>query len=850
MILQKLKKALAAVLAGSMLSTMTVSAGEIQDTGVTETAAYVGREDAREASKSDGDVREDAHKVLENSGDESGTKDAAGGEAPEETPGSGRTDGEGMPGSAGRTDGENMSGGDDQTDSEGTPDGDGRQTDREAPEDGQTLSDGGAPEDGQALDEDILPDERTRLLLDEYGMWLRQVRAQAVGSYSTELAKFPESYQTYLKKLHKKHPNWIFVAVDRGLNWDDIVAAESVSGSAKATNRSLLPKSSDGILLSKAKTDYNASKGTYIAKDGSTWVSASRPAVAYYTDPRNFLTDNYIYMFEALNYDPAYHTAAGVRNVLSNTDLYGNKKITYMKTNGKKTTLEMTYEEAIYAAGAKNKVSPLFLAAKIRQETGAKLTNGSISGNYSYGGKSYRGYYNYYNIGAYSTTGSAIANGLVFAKGGTDKLKSYKRPWTSPVLAIDGGAEYIAKSYISRGQNTVYFQRFNTISLPYYQHQYMQNLTAAASEAKSTYNSYSKMGILNDAFVFYIPVYKNMPSQTGKVTIKKSVKTGKTTASAGLRSAPSADSSLVMTVPKGKKVTTAGAEYTQMSASVASQEKYPYWFKVTYSGKTGYIPSRLIRMDTDSTVKAGAAKQLSVTGAAAGEKIYYETSNPAVATVSSAGKITGVKAGTCDIYAFTSSGKQMDAVGISVGGEASGLSKPKLVSAANSKSGVTVKWEKVSGAKGYYIYRKTAGGSFKKIKKITSGTTVKYTDKTASSGTAYIYTVKAYRGSTAGDCDKAGLTIIRLSSPVLVSAAGSSAGVKVKWKKVKGATSYQVFRKENGGKYKKLASVKSSKSTYTDKTAEKGKTYYYTVRAVNGAAKSACASQGVKGKRK
>ncbi len=702
----------------------------------------------------------------------------------------------------------------------------------------------------EETDEAKQPDDRTRQLADEYGMWLRRMRAQSVGSYSTELAKFPESYQTYLKQLHAKHPNWVFVAVDRNLNWDDIVSAESVSGTSKGTNRSLLPKTSDGLLLSKASTDYHASKGTYIPKDGSTWVSASKPAVAYYTDPRNFLTDYYIYMFEALKYDPAYHKEEGVSNVLKGTDLYGDKQIVYTKTNGNKASLDLTYEQAVFAAGAKNQVSPLFLAAKIRQETGGKLTNGSISGTFSYGGTSYRGYYNFYNIGAYSTsTGSAVANGLVFAKGGKDKLKTYKRPWTSPVLAIDGGAEYIAKSYISKGQNTVYFQRFNTAAAPYYQHQYMQNLTAAASEARTTYNSYSRMGILNDAFVFYIPVYKNMPSQSGGISIRKSEKTGTTTSAVTMRSTPSAGGSSVMKVPKGEKVTVSGAEYTDMTASVSSQEENPYWFKVACGSKTGYIASRYIKMTTDSTVKEGGTKQLSVTGAVSGEKIYYETSDPAVAVVSSTGKITGVKKGTCDIYAVTSSGKQMDAVGISVSG-GSELSRPKLISVLNSKSGIVIKWKKASNAKGYYIYRKKEGGSYKKIKKITSGKTVKYTDKTMAAGKKYVYTVKAYNGSRTSSYNKTGLAIRRLSNPALVSASGTKSGIKVKWKKVKSAVTYEVFRRTKGGKYKKIASVKNGKQAYTDKTAAKGKTYYYTVRACSGIYKGAYTESGKRGKRK
>ena len=55
-------------------------------------------------------------------------------------------------------------------------------------------------------------------------------------------------------------------------------------------------------------------------------------------------------------------------------------------------------------------VSPYFLAARSRQELGVK-GSGSVSGNYG----AYKGYYNYYNIGA--TSGAdPISNGLNYAK--------------------------------------------------------------------------------------------------------------------------------------------------------------------------------------------------------------------------------------------------------------------------------------------------------------------------------------------------------------------------------------------------------------------------------------------------
>lgn len=371
-------------------------------------------------------------------------------------------------------------------------------------------------ETSEKTEEPAKQDGETKELVQEYTGWLKENKARAVtGTYSSELKKFPADYQKLLATLHKAHPNWVFIAKNTGQDWNEVVAKESISGGKSSTNNSLLPKTAGSLLLSKKSTDYNASTGVYIGKDGPNWVSASRPAVAYYADPRNFLTDRYIFMFEALNYNSKYHTLTGVENILKGTDLY-KKKISYLDKKGKTFNLKRTYGETILAAGANTGVSPLFLTSKIRQETGAKLTNGSISGKYSYGRKSYRGYYNYYNIGAVpgGATGSAVANGLIFAKGGSSgKNTSYTRPWWSPVSSITGGAQWIAEKFIKRGQNTIYYERFNTIVKPYYSHQYMQNLTGAAAEANSTYNTYNNMNIVNDAYVFYIPVYKNMPSQ-------------------------------------------------------------------------------------------------------------------------------------------------------------------------------------------------------------------------------------------------------------------------------------------------------------------------------------------------
>ena len=76
------------------------------------------------------------------------------------------------------------------------------------------------------------------------------------------------------------------------------------------------------------------------------------------------------------------------------------------------------------------------------------------------------------------------------------------------------------------------------------------------------------------------------------------------------------------------------------------------------------------------------------------------------------------------------------------------LTAPALTSATRSSSGITVKWGKVTGADGYYVYRKTSDSGWSKIGTVKGGSAVAFKDKTAKAGTTYYYTVKAYSGST------------------------------------------------------------------------------------------------------
>lgn len=138
-------------------------------------------------------------------------------------------------------------------------------------------------------------------------------------------------------------------------------------------------------------------------------------------DPRNFLYEDYIFQFEELGYNAELHTISGVNSILANCKYLHGNSINYIDTNGKQATINKSYAQIIMEAGKTYNVSPYHLASRILQEQGTTGT-AMVSGNYN---STYRGYYNFFNIGA---TGSDImANGLKYAKimDGLHRKKQY-----------------------------------------------------------------------------------------------------------------------------------------------------------------------------------------------------------------------------------------------------------------------------------------------------------------------------------------------------------------------------------------------------------------------------------------
>ncbi len=278
---------------------------------------------------------------------------------------------------------------------------------------------------------------------------------------------FPEDYKVKLRQVHAEHPSWVFKADHLSVTWADAYAAETEA----LKNAISQPESWKSMEYGA----YDWKTGSYVAVDSGGWVTAAPAVVAYYMDPRNFLDSTYLFQFEDLQYSPD-QTVEGVKAILpSKFDKHA---------------------EDLLKAAKKAKISAYFLATRMAQE--GSQVDGTFAG--------YEGYYNFFNYGAYAHSGrGAVTNGAIYAK---------NQGWNTPYKCLLGSAEKIGNSYILKGQNTLYYQKFDVTDggNGFYNHQYMSNVQAPSSEGSIRAAKATKAE-LDSALTFLIPVYQEMPTQ-------------------------------------------------------------------------------------------------------------------------------------------------------------------------------------------------------------------------------------------------------------------------------------------------------------------------------------------------
>ena len=467
------------------------------------------------------------------------------------------------------------------------------------------------------------------------------------------IENFPASYQPYLQELTKKHPNWKFKALYTNFDWSYVITQENKFGV------NLVPKN-------YSDSWKNTTPGQYNVEVDSGWVDSSKQAVEYCMDPRNFLNEVRIFQFEALSYEAHTNSLDGIEKILYGTEFY-NTKVSYLTSTGSTVNMTEKYSDLILKAAKTSSVSQYHLASRIKQEVGPFLSHSSISGNVS----GYEGLYNFYNIGATSSSEpmGAIINGLKYAKDGNGASQTtkdkYLIPWNTKERAITGGAIFIGSSYINVGQNTIYLQKFDVNDDrggTLFTHQYMTNVLAPYSESKSIYNGYQKSGLLDNEITFIIPVYNNMPNiPTDSPDIKSSDFTQENTkvycnaTNVNIRTGPSTSYEVITTVTKNDQMTriAKGKQSGERWDKVILENGIVGYIYQTYVTEVPEAQIEKIEVSIDNTtLQKGERKQLTVTISpeeARNHSVEYSSSNAHVASVDDKGNVRAISSGTTTI---------------------------------------------------------------------------------------------------------------------------------------------------------------------------------------------------------
>jgi len=183
------------------------------------------------------------------------------------------------------------------------------------------------------------------------------------------------------------------------------------------------------------------------------------------------------------------------------------------------------------------------------------------------------------------------------------------------------------------------------------------------------------------------------------------------------------------------------------------------------------------------------------------------------------------------------------------------LAAPSGVTAeAESSSSIIIRWNPVSGAIYYYLYRSSYYEGPYSYLDSTHDTV--YTDTGLSANTPYYYKVSAFNYNNNGSSPQSsppaeGRTSSSSSSGTLAAPSGltgqglSSSTFTISWSPVPGAEGYYVYRSSSpSGSYSKIGPPVYDTTTFTTNQPA-NTTYYYKVSAFNGNGESSLSSSYV-----
>lgn len=285
-----------------------------------------------------------------------------------------------------------------------------------------------------------------------------------------DTSKYP-GFKERLDTLKANHPNWKFIIMETGLDFEQVIKAQ-YTGHLGTPKNLIQGKTGEWICSICGDRVY----------DTGNWKCASEQAIRYYMDTRNWLVDSpYLFQFLATDY-------------LETTDdkVYGSLNGTFLYSRENASIINRVCRE-------KN-ANPYYIIARLLQEQGnaggatSKMvdTDGTV-------------YYNLFNIGASGNSQQEVYNNAL--------ARAKREGWTSIEKCLSDGITFLFSAYINNKQNSIYLNKFDVESYGgLYIRQYMQNIEAPKSEGTSMYNKMRSAGLLNENLTFIIPVYENMSS--------------------------------------------------------------------------------------------------------------------------------------------------------------------------------------------------------------------------------------------------------------------------------------------------------------------------------------------------
>ena len=162
------------------------------------------------------------------------------------------------------------------------------------------------------------------------------------------------------------------------------------------------------------------------------------------------------------------------------------------------------------------------------------------------------------------------------------------------------------------------------------------------------------------------------------------------------------------------------------------------------------------------------------------------------------------------------------------------LSAPTVTGGNDAQGRPTLKWNAVTGAAKYEVYRaRSKDGTYTKYS-TTTGTA--YTNSSyLTSGATYYYKARALDANGNAGPYSAVVSVtcrLKLTAPTVTGGKDSQGRPTLKWNAVTGAAKYEVYRaRSKDGDYIKYSTVTGTSYTNTS-YIENGNTYYYKVRAL------------------